>query len=189
MKFIGSHELYKNYTKESKIDCPLITFDNAILYDLQDKSYRDIFKLSEIRSGLILHNGEYFFFEHNIVDTHPSYFKGSVQSWDIYKITTELAAKIIHEEKVNKWDFVFDNWINTGYFYNYVTKDNSIYIKKYTTNIIEDTLYGPYGFKPSSMNDGEDIDSFLQENRLKYSGTKLEINRQVLRDIIMENLI
>jgi hypothetical protein len=199
MKFIGSHDLYKNYTKEFKIDCPLITFDNAIVYDLQDKSYRDMFRLSEIRSGLILHNGEYFFFEHNIVDTPKtsSYFKGSVQSWFIYKITIELGAKIIDEEKVSKWDVVFDNWINTGHFYNYASTDNSgkskdyltIDIRKYTTNIIEDTLYGPYGFKPSSMNDGEDIEDFLQRNRLKYSGTKLEINRPVLRDILIKSLI
>jgi len=190
MKFIGSHELYKNWTKSDQIDCPLITFDNAIVYDLQSKEYQKTFKLPDIREGLILDNGKYFFFFHNIVSTpHHNYIGDPIQSWDIYQITTEFTAKIIADKKLHKWDVVFDTWINVGYFYNYVSKGKYIDIKKYSTYIERDTLYGPYGFKPSGMNDGEDIEDFLQRNRLKYSGSKLEINRPVLRDILIKSLI
>ena len=190
MKFIGSQELYKNWTKSDQIDCPLITFDNVIVYDLQSKDYQKSFKVPDIREGLILDNGKYFFFFHNIVSTpHHNYIGDPIQSWDIYQITTELANKIIDNEKVHKWDVVFDTWINVGYFYNYVSKGKYIDIRKYSTYIEGDTLYGPYGFKPSEMADNENIEKFLYKNKLKYNGQPLTINKMVMRDMIIESLI
>jgi hypothetical protein len=193
MKFIGSHELYENWTKSDQIDCPLITYNNAIVYDLQSKDYQKSFKVPDIREGLILDNGKYFFFFHNfhnIVSTpHSNYVGVPLRSWDIYQITTELAAKIIVDEKVHKWDVVFDTWINVGHFYNYVSKGKYIDIKKYPTYIVGDTLYGPYGFKPSEMGDGENIEKFLYKNKLKYNGQTLLLNKTLMRDMIIESLI
>lgn len=195
----------KNYVenKLDSINIPIIDYSNAIVYTKMDGSYQKTFELkTDIDSGITCHNGNYYYFSHDIVRT-PTRGKRrgyDVVSYNIRQITNDIALQVINNI-INKfdpnryfhhWEFVFNNWYYFQSEISYVSAsnygDNLPKIIEMKAELINGNLHIPYNHSPSKYIDGVTIGEFLSST-WKPKNELFCIDKDTLRNIILENII
>lgn len=180
--------------KLESLDIPIINHDNAIVVANRkaDDSYVKIFKVSTITNGLTFHEGQYYWFDHNIVATPKTYSTGEIHSYNIYPIKNSLADKIINTLKYNCWEIMFHSYYNYG---NVFLSVGSIYgASKYKYSSIltfddeGDKMFCPYGTSPSGFKDGQTFSEFITEHIKNYpnSGSNVVINKSGMREVLLD---
>ena len=191
----------KLYTDKSitKIKCdapdiPIISYDNAILYLVKDDEYTKSFKTPTLNQGLLKHKGNYFYFDHNIVETPRTYLSlpNSVHSYDVYQITTDLAQKIIDTKIAKKWEIYFNSFNYFGKKYISIRRGHFTEWHSHTSYRNEYGLVLPSHISPSDLKDltGITIKEYLDKHRKEYpnNGSKLEFNMSVWRNYKLEEI-
>lgn len=191
----------KLYTDKSitKIKCdapdiPIINYDNAILFLNKDDNYTKTFKVPTLSQGLISHKGDYFYFDHNIVETPSTYLSksNSVHSYNVYQITPDLADKIIKTKISHHWEVHFNSFNYFGKRFTTIRRGNFIEWYSYSSYRNEDVLFLPYDVSPSDLYRmcGITIGEYLDKNRKEYpkSGHELELNISVWRNNRLESI-
>ena len=189
----------KLYTDKSitKIKCdvpdiPIINYDNAILFLDKDDDYTRNFKTPTLNKGLINYKGDYFYFSHNIIETPKSYLPNSIHSYDVHRITSDLADKIIKSKNANYWEVYFNCFNYFGTRFTTIRRGNFIEWYSYSSYRNEDGLVLPHGVSPyglSEMN-GITIGEYLNKNRKEYPKNRqeLELNISVWRNNKLESI-
>lgn len=195
MKVIKDKSLQK--TKIDNIITP-ISDDNAICVKHRDDSYTTTFNLTNIYEGLTKENGQYFYFEHSIVDTPRSVSKYGPKTfaYKVYPITNKLAQQIINGESTSKWEIYFNAFVNYQSIYT-IIKNYDLHTYKEIAVIDNDKLIIPYGTSPSDIKDNQTIQEFLDWNNNIINSMfrpyvskeeKLKTNKDILRQIKFEEL-
>lgn len=167
----------------------VITNDNCIAY----LPFLDYYKSNtllgnsdNIALGLTKQNNQYYYFEHDIVNT-PRVKEGYF-AYKIYPITNDMANCIIQEEHVCKWEILFNSFINYQKVYTLIK--NYSYKLSYVSSYIKDNkLIIPYGISPSNMIDGETVEEYLIKHHKRYGQDSLHINKKMLREIKLKQLL
>jgi len=186
--------VYKSFTKIQcdAPDIPIISYDNAIVYLIKDDEYTKSFKIPTLIQGLIKHKGNYFYFDHNIVQTPRTYSFNSVHSYDVYQITQDLAQKIIDTKIAMKWEILFNSFFNFSKRYLSIRRGNFTEWHSYSSYKSEDGLVLPQNTSPADLKDltGITIKGYLDKHRKAYpnGGTRLEFNMSVWRNNKLEEL-
>jgi len=174
-------------------DIPIIDESNAILRFEKDDDYRKTFCTPIINAGITFHNGKYYFFDHNIVETPKSFVKVDVHAYDIYQISHNSVIKILKSGTYlyNPWELIFDNWINYNINYTHIKKDKYIDIKYYTTKVVDDYLISCYDKSPSNFliklkKENISIEDFLKSCK---SNNKFILNKNLYRNLILKLII
>ena len=196
----------KLYTDRSitKIKCdapdiPIINYDNAILFFDKHDDYTKIFKTPTLNEGLLSHKGNYFYFDHNIVETPRTYLSesNSIHSYDVYQITPDLADKIIQTKISRHWEVYFNSFNYFGKRFTTIRHGNFIEWYSYSSykivqgkNEDEDVLVLPYNVSPSDIMGGITIGEYLNKHRKEYpkNGQELELNISVWRNNKLESI-
>jgi len=172
-------------------DIPIIDESNAILRFEKDDDYRKTFCTPIINAGITFHNGKYYFFDHNIVETPKSFVKVDVHA--IYQISHNSVIKILKSGTYlyNPWELIFDNWINYNINYTHIKKDKYIDIKYYTTKVVDDYLISCYDKSPSNFliklkKENISIEDFLKSCK---SNNKFILNKNLYRNLILKLII
>ena len=172
-------------------DIPIIDESNAILRFEKDDDYRKTFCTPIINAGITFHNGKYYFFDHNIVETPKSFVKVDVHA--IYQISHNSVIKILKSGTYlyNPWELIFDNWINYNINYTHIKKDKYIDIKYYTTKVVDDYLISCYDKSPSNFliklkKENISIEDFLKSCK---SNNKFILNKNLYRNLILKSII
>lgn len=177
-------------------DIPIIDESNAILRFEKDDDYRKTFHTPIINAGITFHNGKYYFFDHNIVETPKSYSKSDIHCYNIYQISPELVTKIL-KNKIdnfyiyNYWELIFDNWINYNINYTHIKNDSYITIKYYTTKVVDDYLISCHDKSPSDFliklkKEKISIEDFLKSCK---SNNKFILNKNLYRNKILKSIL
>lgn len=90
IKIVRSTEL-KEYVVEL-FDVDVISFDNAILYDLNSDDYCRTTNSPKISCGLVLYRNQYYFFEQCLTDKMSAYGLNTY-SYYVYCVRSETAKK------------------------------------------------------------------------------------------------
>lgn len=166
-------------------DIPIINMDNALLYKLKNDS-------SRIDCGLTLHNGQYYYFDIDIVSTkHYRYRSGDQYSYKIRPVTNDIANRMMNGEFVQHWEIVLSAFFyygNTWLTYNIGA--GNVYSFEFLSTM-DRGLVIPIGLSPGSgYKKGMTIGDFLDDNRKVYP-EKFDfiINRTVYRDFIIDNIL
>jgi len=175
---------------EIDLDIPVISMDNAIVFDCQEMDYQSIFNLGPIQSGLMLYKGRYYYFLHDIINTPKSYGRRTKtnHSYNIYPILDVTAQEIIECKKVNRWKVQFEAFYYFGEYYLSIGSDDYNKFYKYISFLTGRGLFMPYPISPSEMEDGVTIGKFMEDHLLKHRFTGLQLNMSVWRDIKLELL-
>ena len=178
------------------LDIPLINFDNAILYVERDGSYRRTFNISILNDGLMSHEGQYYWFEHNIVACPRGYLSSSqTHSYDIYPIREDLANRIIKDKKA----FKLEIHLHCLYYYGeqYLSSGTENYSQKYkyVANVTHgddgDSILIPFSRSSSKMSDGITIGKLLSDTRVDHPHTDISLkeNKSVIRESLLNMLL
>lgn len=189
----------RGYSFRTKIKCdnpdiPIISYENAIVYLHEDDIYTKCFKLPTLRQGLLRYKGNYFYFDHNIVETPKTHLSNpnSVHSYDIYQITTDLAKKIIENRVAKKCEILFNSFFYFGRKYISIRRGDFVESYINTSYKNEDGLFLPYGISPSDLKDiqGITIKDYLDRHEKEYPnyGTKLDFSISVWRNYKLEEI-
>lgn len=179
-----------------ELDIPIISDNNAILFEKEDplSSYIKTFNLQEIRSGLIKYNDQFYWFDHDIVNTPRHRFRKCF-SYKIFPITDDMGERIYNEKIAHHWEIFFNSFINynkiylsTGHIEDSIEGELKTTDRKnhcYKATIIDDSIFLPVSVTASDLKDGETVDEFLSKLKKNYRNVnvpKLEINRPVIRN-------
>ena len=74
----------------------VITDDNAIAFEKHKEEYKQ--SSDKIKNGLTKQDNQYYYFEHDIVNTPRSLSKGDIFAYHVYPITDDIANRIIKKE-------------------------------------------------------------------------------------------
>lgn len=176
----------------------IISNDNALVIDLNDDAYIDTFNLSNIVGGITKQNEQYYYFEHDIVNT-PRHFKKTESknfSYKVYPITNDLVQiiiqNVIEKKPISKWEIFFNSFINYQKIY-LVIKNYDVRTYQYSSYIEDDKLNIWYGISPSDYKENMNIEEFIINHDKKYKNTysdySFEINFQVLREVKLNEII
>jgi hypothetical protein len=169
----------------------VISDDTAIAFEKHKEEYKQ--SSDQIKNGLTKQDNQYYYFEHDIINTPRSFsarYYDSSFAYKVYPITDDIANRIIKKEYVCKWEIVFNAFLNYQKIYTMI-KDYELkmnYIKSY---MLGDKLVIPYGMSPSDMREDEmDIEDFLIKNNKRYApmNQPLQINLEVLREMKLNEL-
>jgi len=182
-------------SKLDKLDIPIISEDNAFVIIFDKGDYCKTFKISPIKSGLTKHNGQYYWFDHNILKCPKNNYSGyENHSYDIYPITEELAIKTLNKEYVGHYEIQFCSFYYYGEFYTSV-KSGSFYQNYiYQSKLSCGRLTIPYNCSPSDLKSvrnnlepvTEKIGEYLLKHKKEYPKgiyySPLKYNTNVIRD-------
>lgn len=166
----------------------VITDDNAIAFEKHKEDYPK--SSDQIKNGLTKQDNQYYFFEHDIVNTPRSLSKGDIFAYHVYPITDDIANRIIKKEYVSKWEILFNSFTNYRKVYSMI-KDYELRLSYISSYMSEDKLVIPYGMSPSDMRDGDVIiEDYLIKNNKRYASMNepLSINLTVLREMKLNEL-
>jgi hypothetical protein len=165
----------------------VISDETAIAFEKHNEDYPK--SSDQIKDGLTKQNGQYYFFEHDIINTPRRWNYDSCFAYKIYPITNDIAERIIRKEPVCKWEILFNAFINYQKVYTMI-KDYELKMNYICSYMLGDKLVIPYGISPSDMGDEETtIEAYLAKNFKRYgNGEPLQINKQVLRELRFNEL-
>ena len=181
----------KNLTKcDPFID--VITDETAIAFEKHDEDYPK--SSDQIKNGLTKQDNQYYYFEHDIINTPKTYsskYYDSCFAYHVYPITDDIANRIIKKEYVSKWEILFDSFLNYKKIYSMI-KDYSLSLSYITSYMLDDKLVIPYGSSPSDMREDEMVlEDYLIKNNKRYASMNepLSINLEVLREMKLNELL
>ena len=169
----------------------VITDDTAIAFDKHKDEYKQ--SSDQIKDGLTKQDDQYYYFEHDIINTPRSFssrYYDSRFAYKVYPITDDIANRIIKKEYVCKWEIVFNAFLNYQKIYTMI-KDFEFRLSYISSYMLGDKLVIPYGMSPSDMREDEmDIEDFLIKNNKRYApmNQPLQINLEVLREMKLNEL-
>jgi hypothetical protein len=168
----------------------VISDETAIAFEKHNEDYPK--SSDQIKDGLTKQNGQYYFFEHDIINTPRSFssrYYDSCFAYKVYPITNDIAERIIRKEPVCKWEILFNAFINYQKIYTMI-KDYELKMNYISSYMLGDKLVIPYGISPSDMGDEETtIEAYLNKHFKRYgNGEPLQINKQVLRELRFNEL-
>lgn len=166
----------------------VITDDTAIAFEKHKEDYPK--SSDQIKNGLTKQDNQYYFFEHDIVNT-PRIFSNNCFAYHVYPITNDIAERIMKKEYVGKWEILFNAFVNYQKVYTMI-KDYELRLSYISSYILGDKLVIPYGSSPSDMkDDNKTIEDYLIKNNKRYTSMNkpLDINLGVLREIKIKELL
>jgi hypothetical protein len=168
----------------------VISDETAIAFEKHKEEYKQ--SSDQIKNGLTKQNGQYYYFEHDIINTPRSYsarYYDSCFAYKIYPITDDIAKRIIKKEYVSKWEILFNAFINHQKVYTMI-KDYELRMNYISSYMLGDKLVIPYNISPSDMGDEETTtESYLAKHARRYgNGEPLKINLSVLRELKLKEL-
>ena len=182
-------------SKLDKLDIPIISEDNAFVIIFDNNDYCKTFKISPIKSGLTKHNGQYYWFDHNILKCPKTNYTGyENHSYDIYPITEELAIKILNKEYVSYSEIKLSSFYYYGEFYTSVKRGG--YSENFITKskLSSGCLTIPYNCSPSDLKSvknnlesvTEKIGEYLTKHKREYPKgiyhSTLTYNTDIIRE-------
>jgi hypothetical protein len=169
----------------------VISDDTAIAFEKHKEEYKQ--SSDQIKDGLTKQNGQYYYFEHDIVNTPKTYssrYYDSCFAYHVYPITDDIANRIIRKEPVCKWEILFNSFLNHKKIYSMI-KDYELRLSYISSYMLGDKLVIPYGISPSDMGDEETtIEAYLTKHNKRYASMNepLKINLEVLREMKLNQL-
>ena len=166
----------------------VITDDTAIAFEKHKEDYPK--SSDQIKNGLTKQDNQYYYFEHDIVNTPRSLSKGDIFAYHIYPITDDIANRIIKKELVSKWEILFDSFLNYRKIYSMI-KDYELRLSYISSYMSEGNLVIPYSSSPSDMREDEMVlEDYLIKNNKRYASMNepLKINLEVLREMKLNEL-
>jgi hypothetical protein len=165
----------------------VISDETAIAFEKHKEEYKQ--SSDQIKDGLTKQNGQYYYFEHDIINTPRRWNYDSCFAYKIYPITNDIAQRIIRKEPVCKWEILFNAFLNYTKVYSMI-KDYDLRMNYISSYMLGDKLVIPYGISPSDMGDQETtIEDYLTKHFKRYgNGEPLQINKQVLRELRFNEL-
>ena len=167
----------------------VITDDTAIAFEKHKEDYPK--SSDQIQNGLTKQDNQYYFFEHDIINT-PRSFSSRYHdcfAYTVYPITNDIAQRIFNKEYVSKWEILFNAFINYTKVYTLI-KDYELKMNYITSYMLDGKLVIPYGISPSDMGDNETIEEYLSKHNKRYASANepLKINLPVLRELRFNEL-
>ena len=168
----------------------VITDDTAIAFVKHEDYPRSS---DHIKDGLTKQDNQYYYFEHDIINTprhFSSKYDNQVFAYKVYPITNDIAERIIKKEFVSKWEILFNAFLNYQKVYTMI-KDYELKMNYISSYMLGDKLVIPYGMSPSDMREDEVIiEDYLIKHNKRYASTNepLKINLEVLREIKLNQL-
>ena len=166
----------------------VITDETAIAFEKHNEDYPK--SSDQIKNGLTKQDNQYYFFEHDIVNTPKTYYYDSCFAYHIYPITDDIAERIIKKEYVSKWEILFNAFLNYRKIYSMI-KDYELRLSYISSYMLGDKLVIPYGSSPSDMREDEMVlEDYLIKNNKRYASMNepLSINLEVLREMKLNEL-
>lgn len=169
----------------------VITDDTAIAFEKHKEDYPK--SSDQIQNGLTKQDGQYYYFEHDIINTPRSYsskYYDSCYAYKVYPITNDIAQRIINKEYVSKWEILFNAFTNYTKVYTLI-KDYELKMNYISSYMLDGKLVIPYGISPSDMGDNEiTIEEYLIKHHKRYASVNepLKINLPVLRELRFNEL-
>lgn len=180
-----------------------ISGSNALYFSkFSDRDdYRKTFNLTEIQSGITFQDGQFYYFEHSILDTPKTYHKsGGAYAYFVYPIDEYLKNRIISGES-NHWEILLYSGYKYQKKYLIVGNINSKFADQYIIrcHLKDSGLYYPYGNLPADILDTRTkclkknitIGEFLNKHIIEYPNSRinLTINKENLRDLALSKII
>lgn len=168
----------------------VITDETAIAFEKHNEDYPK--SSDQIKNGLTKQDNQYYYFEHDIVNT-PRSFSSRYHdcfAYHVYPITNDIAQRIIKKELVSKWEILFNSFLNYKKIYSMI-KDYELKMNYISSYMLGDKLVIPYGSSPSDMTDDEiTIEEYLTKHNKRYASFNepLQINLEVLREMKLNQL-
>jgi len=169
----------------------VITDDTAIAFEKYKENYPK--SSDQIKNGLTKQDNQYYYFEHDIVNTPKTFssrYHNTCFAYHVYPITDDIANRIIKKEYVSKWEILFNSFLNHKKIYSMI-KDYEITLSYISSYMLGDKLVIPYAMSPSDMTDDEVlIEDYLIKHNKRYSSMNepLSINLEVLREMKLNEL-
>lgn len=180
-------------SKLDKLDIPIISEDNAFVIIFDKSDYYKTFNISPIRSGLTKNNGQYYWFDHNILKCPKNNYRFVNHSYNIYTVTEDIANRILNKEYVSYYEIMFSSFYYHGEFYtsvkignfyeNYITKSKlscGCLIIPYNCSPVD--LKSKNNFEPVT----EKIGEYLTKNKREYPKgiyhSPLTYNTDIIRE-------
>lgn len=166
----------------------VITDDTAIAFEKHKEDYPK--SSDQIKNGLTKQDNQYYYFEHDIVNTPRSLYHDCF-AYHVYPITNDIAQRIIKKELVSKWEILFNSFLNYKKIYSMI-KDYELRLSYISSYMLGDKLVIPYGSSPSDMTDDEiTIEEYLTKHNKRYTSFNepLQINLEFLREMKLKELL
>jgi hypothetical protein len=177
----------KNLTKCEPF-ISVITDDTAIAFEKHKEEYKQ--SSDKIKNGLTKQDNQYYYFEHDIVNTPRSLSMKDGFAYHVYPITDDIANRIIKKEYVCKWEILFNAFFNYRKIYSMI-KDYELRLSYISSYMSEGNLVIPYSSSPSDMREDEMVlEDYLIKNNKRYApmNQPLSINLEVLREMRLNQL-
>lgn len=173
----------------------VITDDTAIAFEKHKEDYpthRGYRSRSsdQIKNGLTKQDNQYYYFEHDIINTPRSLSMKGGFAYKVYPITDDIANRIIKKEYVCKWEILFNAFLNYKKVYTMI-KDYEFRLSYIGSYMLGDKLVIPYAMSPSDMREEEIvIEDYLIKNNKRFPiGEPLDINLGFLREMKLKELL
>ena len=168
----------------------VITDDTAIAFEKHKEDYPK--SSDQIKNGLTKQDNQYYYFEHDIVNTPRSFSSRYCDcfAYKVYPITDDIANRIIKKEYVGKWEILFNSFANHKKIYSMI-KDYELRLSYISSYMSENKLVIPYSSSPSDMREDEMVlEDYLIKNNKRYASMNepLKINLEVLREMKLNQL-
>ena len=168
----------------------VITDDTAIAFEKHKEDYPK--SSDQIKNGLTKQDNQYYYFEHDIVNTPRSISSRYCDcfAYHVYPITDDIANRIIKKEYVGKWEILFNSFANYKKIYSMI-KDYELRLSYISSYMSENKLVIPYSSSPSDMREDEMVlEDYLIKNNKRYASMNepLKINLEVLREMKLNQL-
>jgi hypothetical protein len=166
----------------------VITDETAIAFEKHNEDYPK--SSDQIKNGLTKQDNQYYYFEHDIVNTPRSLSMKDVFAYHVYPITDDIANRILKKEHVSKWEILFNSFENYKKIYSMI-KDYDLRLSYISSYMLGDKLVIPYAMSPSDMREDEMVlEDYLIKNNKRYASMNepLSINLEVLREMKLNEL-
>ena len=194
--------VFEDNKSSIKSDIQIISKDNALYYKKRVDEYAKQFNLTPIESGITFQDGQYYYFNHNIIETRKSCGKDNTNfSYDIYFIDEWLKDKIV-VGKSTSWEPLFYSHFKYGrkIIATGTQHKNSTYsnFQEKVSKLDGNDLYIPYGNIPSDLINRDKkmkreitIGEFLNNHIKEYpkSYIRLDANREVIRGLMLSSIL
>jgi hypothetical protein len=165
----------------------VITDENAIAFKKHKNEHRQ--SSDQIQVGLTKQDGQYYYFEHDIINTPPIWLYVISYAYKVYPVTNDIAKRIIRKEYVSKWEILFNAFANYQKVYTLI-KSYELKMNYISSYMLNDKLVIPYDLSPSDMSDKEEITikQYIIKHNKEYHSEPLNINQLVLRELRLNEL-
>lgn len=194
-------KVFEDNKSPIKSDIQIISEKNALYSKKRDDDYSNQFNLTPIESGITFQDGQYYYFNHNIIETTKSWGKDNTNfSYDIYFIDEWLKDKIV-AGKSTYWEPLFYSHFKYGrkIIATGTQRETGSYssFHEKVSKLDGNDLYIPYGNIPSDLVDSNKkmkreitIGEFLTKHIKEYKNyLKLDANKEVIRELMLSSIL